>query len=80
MVGVSTGAWVLPSPQARVQAIREWTIVPDFASVKLARARRRDVAAALLQRGVGVEAVLWHPWLWSSGVTASDDQSHTPKP
>lgn len=61
MVGVSTGAWVLPNPQARVQAIREWTIVPDFASVNWHETGAEDVAAALLQRGVGVEAGLWHP-------------------
>ncbi len=56
MVGVSTGAWVLPNPQARVQAIREWTILPDFASVNWHETGAEDVAAALLQRGVGVEA------------------------
>ncbi len=60
MVGVSTGAWVLPNPQARVQAIREWTILPDFASVNWHETGAEDVAAALLQRGVGVEAGLWH--------------------
>jgi uncharacterized protein (DUF849 family) len=60
VVGVATGAWVLPDRQARVQAIREWTILPDFASVNWHETGAEDVAAALLERGVGVEAGLWH--------------------
>ena len=60
MVGVSTGAWVLADPQARVQAIREWTILPDFASVNWHETGAEDVAAALLKLGVGVEAGLWN--------------------
>ena len=59
-VGVTTGAWALPDPQQRVAAIRAWTLLPDFASVNWHEDGAAEVAEALLARGVGVEAGLWH--------------------
>jgi uncharacterized protein (DUF849 family) len=69
-VGVTTGAWIDPDPAARVASIQAWTVVPDFASVNWHEQGSHDVAAALLERGVGVEAGLWvldhvEPWLAS---------------
>lgn len=60
-VGVSTGAWIEPDPVARVAAIRSWTVLPDFASVNAHEEGAEQVAAALHERGVGVEAGLWTP-------------------
>ena len=57
---MTTGAWALPDPRDRVAAIDEWRLLPDFASVNWHEAGADDVAAALLRRGVGVEAGLWH--------------------
>lgn len=59
-VGVTTGAWASPDPGDRVRAINRWTAVPDFASVNWHETGADDVAAALLKRGVAVEAALWH--------------------
>jgi uncharacterized protein (DUF849 family) len=59
-VGVTTGAWVLPDPDERIAAVRAWTVLPDFASVNWHEDGADDVAAALLDRGVQVEAGLWH--------------------
>jgi uncharacterized protein (DUF849 family) len=59
-VGVTTGAWALPDPEERVAAVRAWTVLPDFASLNWHEDGADDVAAALLERGVGVEAGLWH--------------------
>ena len=62
-VGVTTGAWALPDPAARVAAIRSWgslPLRPDFASVNWHEDGADEVAAALLEVGVGVEAGLWH--------------------
>ncbi len=59
-IGVTTGAWALPDPGARVAAIRSWTLVPDFASVNWHEEGADDVARALLERGIDVEAGLWH--------------------
>ncbi|WP_448639794.1 3-keto-5-aminohexanoate cleavage protein [Geodermatophilus sp. URMC 63] len=59
-VGVTTGAWAVPDPAARVAAVRSWTALPDTASVNWHEDGAEEVAAALLDRGVGVEAGLWH--------------------
>jgi uncharacterized protein (DUF849 family) len=59
-VGVSTGAWFLPDPADRLAAVATWTDLPDFASVNVHEPGALDLARALLDRGVGVEAGLWH--------------------
>jgi uncharacterized protein (DUF849 family) len=59
-VGVTTGAWALPDPDRRVAAMRRWRILPDFASVNWHEAGAADVATTLFDRGIGVEAGLWH--------------------
>ena len=59
-VGVTTGAWAVPDAARRVRAVREWTVLPDFASVNWHEEGADEVAAALLERGVGVEAGVWH--------------------
>ena len=59
-VGVTTGAWALPDPGERVAAIQSWTTLLDFASLNWHEEGADEVAAALLGRGVGVEAGLWH--------------------
>ncbi|MET7374826.1 3-keto-5-aminohexanoate cleavage protein [Micromonospora arida] len=58
-VGVSTGAWIVPDPAARVAAVRAWPVLPDFASVNAHEPGAEAVAAALHERGVPVEAGLW---------------------
>ncbi|MCF1597896.1 3-keto-5-aminohexanoate cleavage protein [Streptomyces muensis] len=58
-VGVTTGAWAEPDPAARVARIRSWTVLPDHASVNWHEEGAGDVAAALIERGVGVEAGIW---------------------
>ncbi|WP_017202946.1 3-keto-5-aminohexanoate cleavage protein [Microbacterium algeriense] len=58
-VGVTTGAWAEPDVARRLAAIEAWEELPDFASVNWHEAGAADVAAALLRRGVGVEAGLW---------------------
>ncbi|MEV5612968.1 3-keto-5-aminohexanoate cleavage protein [Streptomyces sp. NPDC052225] len=58
-VGVTTGAWAEPDPAARVARVRSWTVLPDHASVNWHEEGAEAVAAALLDRGVGVEAGLW---------------------
>jgi uncharacterized protein (DUF849 family) len=60
-VGVTTGAWVVPDPGERLRAIERWEVLPDFASVNLHEAGAIEAAELLLDRGVGVEAGVWHP-------------------
>lgn len=59
-VGVTTGAWSLPAAAARVAAIEAWTVLPDMASVNWHEDGAERVAAALLARGVAIEAGVWH--------------------
>ena len=59
-IGVTTGAWALPDPRERVVAILSWTVLPDFASVNWHEDGAEAVAGTLLDRGIGVEAGLWH--------------------
>ncbi len=59
-IGVTTGAWALPDPIERVAAILSWTVLPDFASVNWHEDGAEAVAGTLLDRGIGVEAGLWH--------------------
>ncbi|MEU6481803.1 3-keto-5-aminohexanoate cleavage protein [Streptomyces sp. NPDC047017] len=58
-VGVTTAEWAEPDPALRTARVREWTALPDFASVNWHEPGAEDLAAALLDLGVGVEAGLW---------------------
>ncbi|MFF3979931.1 3-keto-5-aminohexanoate cleavage protein [Streptomyces sp. NPDC001828] len=55
-VGVTTGAWAEPDPARRVERVRSWTVLPDYASVNWHEDGAEEVAAALLDRGMGIEA------------------------
>ncbi|MFD6419371.1 3-keto-5-aminohexanoate cleavage protein [Streptomyces sp. NPDC060194] len=55
-VGVTTGAWATPDPHARAAQVASWTVLPDHASVNWHEEGAEAVAAALLDRGIGVEA------------------------
>lgn len=55
-IGVTTGAWIEPDPGKRSALIRSWDVLPDYASVNWHEDGAESVAAALLERGVGIEA------------------------
>ncbi len=57
-IGVTTGAWIA-SGEERLDLVRGWTQLPDFASVNFSEDGCEELAALLLERGVGVEAGLW---------------------
>jgi uncharacterized protein (DUF849 family) len=59
-VGISTGAWIVPSLATRLAIIRSWVTVPDFASVNLHEAGATEVMRVLLDKGVGIEAGIWN--------------------
>ncbi|GAA0415869.1 3-keto-5-aminohexanoate cleavage protein [Streptomyces luteireticuli] len=58
-VGVTTGAWAVPDPRRRAELVRSWTVLPDHASVNWHEDGADLVAAALAERGVGIEAGLF---------------------
>ncbi|MGW0878836.1 3-keto-5-aminohexanoate cleavage protein [Streptomyces sp. NPDC002671] len=57
-VGVTTGAWAEPDPDARLARVRGWTVLPDFASVNRHEPGAEKLAEQLLGLGIGVEAGL----------------------
>jgi uncharacterized protein (DUF849 family) len=57
-IGISTGAWILPDPASRLQAVAAWEVLPGFASVNFSEDGAVELAQLLLSRGVGVEAGL----------------------
>lgn len=70
-IGLTTGAWTEPTLRDRLTAIDAWTALPDFASVNWHEEGAEQIARALLNRGVQVEAGLWtkeavDAWLTSS--------------
>ncbi|MEV6103550.1 3-keto-5-aminohexanoate cleavage protein [Streptomyces sp. NPDC051940] len=58
-VGVTTGAWAEADPARRIAAVGAWAVLPDHASVNWHEDGAEGVAAALLERGIGVEAGVW---------------------
>jgi uncharacterized protein (DUF849 family) len=61
-VGVTTGAWAEPEPEARLARVRSWAqlpALPDHASVNWHEEGAEEIAAALIELGVGVEAGIW---------------------
>ena len=59
-VGVTTGAWIEPDVDRRVALIGGWS-EPDYSSVNLSEEGSERVMAALLERGVGIEAGIATP-------------------
>ncbi|MFI0779405.1 3-keto-5-aminohexanoate cleavage protein [Streptomyces sp. NPDC021212] len=58
-IGVTTGAWATPGPEERTALVRSWYVLPDHASVNWHEAGAEQVAAVLLDHGVGVEAGIY---------------------
>jgi uncharacterized protein (DUF849 family) len=57
-VGVSTGAWIEPDLERRLELVRAWR-APDYASVNLSEPGATEIMSALIQAGVGIEAGVW---------------------
>jgi uncharacterized protein (DUF849 family) len=58
-VGLTTGAWIEPDPERRLELVSGWEMVPDYASVNLTEEGSVPLVRLLLDRGIGVEAGLW---------------------
>jgi uncharacterized protein (DUF849 family) len=50
----------LPDADARLRAVDDWTVLPDFASVNWHESGSEDLARLLLGKGIGVEAGIFH--------------------
>lgn len=60
-LGVSTAAWIEPDPAGRLALVRQWSTLPDYASVNLAEDGAVELCRELLACGIGVEAGLASP-------------------
>jgi uncharacterized protein (DUF849 family) len=59
-IGMSTHFRILGDVDRRREAVAAWTELPDFASVNFHEEGAVDLARQLIDRGVGVEAGLFH--------------------
>jgi uncharacterized protein (DUF849 family) len=59
-LGVTTGFWALPDADARLRAVDGGSVLPDFASVNWHEPGSEALAQLLLQKGIGVEAGIFH--------------------
>jgi uncharacterized protein (DUF849 family) len=67
-IGVSTGAWIAAGAE-RLQAVASWRTLPDYVSVNMHEEGAVELAEAVLERGLGVEAGVWTPQ--AAGVLAT---------
>ena len=58
-VGLTTGAWIEPDPDRRLELVSSWQVLPDYASVNLREGGAVPLLRLLLERGIGVEAGVW---------------------
>jgi uncharacterized protein (DUF849 family) len=74
-LGISTGAWIVRDVARRYELVSAWDELPDFASVNWSEDGAEDLAALLMERGVGVEAGLFtleHALTFAMSPLASD--------
>ncbi|MFB8003287.1 3-keto-5-aminohexanoate cleavage protein [Nocardia sp. NPDC056000] len=58
-VGVTTGAWTTQHADQLLAHVREWTVLPDHASVNWHEDGAVAIAETLLAKGIGIEAGIW---------------------
>jgi uncharacterized protein (DUF849 family) len=57
-VGVSTGAWIEPDLERRLELVQAWRAA-DYASVNVSEPGATEIMKALIHAGVGIEAGVW---------------------
>ncbi len=58
-VSISAGAWVEADPRRRIALIRRWPVLPTYATVNVYEHGAVEVARALQERGIAVEAAMF---------------------
>jgi uncharacterized protein (DUF849 family) len=59
LIGVSTGEWIEKDDNRRCDFIRNWSVLPDYASVNLNEPDCAAVIEHLEKRGIGIEVGIW---------------------
>jgi len=57
-LGISSGDWIEPDPEKRINYIKNWKYLPDFISVNMIEENAVEIAGLLISRGILVEAGL----------------------
>lgn len=57
-LGISSGDWIEPDLQKRIGYIKQWELVPDFASLNMIEDDAIKIAGELIAKGVMIEAGL----------------------
>lgn len=60
-LGISTGEWILPDSQKRIEVIKSWEMLPDFVSVNIDEEAAEEIAGILIKKNVGVEVGISFP-------------------
>jgi uncharacterized protein (DUF849 family) len=60
-LGISSGEWILPDSQKRIEVIKNWEMLPDFVSVNFDEEGAEEIAGILIKKGIGVEAGISFP-------------------
>ncbi|HSR18417.1 MAG TPA: 3-keto-5-aminohexanoate cleavage protein [Ignavibacteriaceae bacterium] len=60
-IGISTGDWIESDLNKRIDHIRSWKIIPDFASVNIVEENSIEIAEELIRKGIKIEAGLTDP-------------------
>jgi uncharacterized protein (DUF849 family) len=60
-LGISSGEWILPDSQKRIEVIKGWEMLPNFVSVNIDEEAAEDVAGILISKKVGVEVGISFP-------------------
>jgi uncharacterized protein (DUF849 family) len=59
LIGISTGEWIEKDDTRRRDCIRNWSVLPDYASVNLVEGDCAAVIGHLEKRGIGIESGIW---------------------
>ncbi|WP_025605728.1 3-keto-5-aminohexanoate cleavage protein [Pontibacter actiniarum] len=57
-VGISTGEWIEPDLNTRLEQISSWKVMPDFVSVNYDEAGAEEVTELVTKKGIQIEAGL----------------------
>ena len=57
-IGISSGDWIEPDLGKRINYIKNWKVIPDFASVNMIEEDAIEISNLLISKGVFVEAGL----------------------
>ena len=58
-LGLSTAKWIVGNPAERLDAVRSWKVLPDFASVNFNERGYSSLCRLLLELGIGFEVGVW---------------------